>query len=208
MPTDNFQMNQPMDSMMGGDMNMPMDNQDMNMGMDNQPMDMNQEPMGDENNFDFGGNNQSEMSDDPEKQVESLIGKAASIIRKDLSSEGINKHEDKKKEVLGMLTAAIIDGMNDEEKNNIIDYLSSKIMGGEDNSSNGDEDNDVNDNQDNEMVGNEEQSDDTMEMMESIINKVMEDLIVDKNSKIKDKDITTKVKEPQKGKYSKKPYTK
>lgn len=53
MPTDNFQMNQPMDSMMGGDMNMPMDNQDMNMGMDNQPMDMNQEPMGDENNFDL-----------------------------------------------------------------------------------------------------------------------------------------------------------
>lgn len=203
MPTDNFQMNQPMDSMMGGDMNMPMDNQDMNMGMDNQPMDMNQEPMGDENNFDFGDNNQSEMSDDPEKQVESLIGKAASIIRKDLSSDGINKHEDKKKEVLGMLTAAIIDGMEDEERNSIIDYLSDKLTKGNDDKS---EDKSI----DNEEGNNEEESNDNenIEMMESIVKKMMEDMLIDKNVSDKDKKIVDKVKKPQQGKYSKSPYTK
>lgn len=202
MPTDNFQMNQPMDSMMGGDMNMPMDNQDMSMG--NQPMDMNQEPMGDENNFDFGDNdNQSEMSDDPEKQVESLIGKAASIIRKDLNSDGINKHEDKKKEVLGMLAAAIIDGMDDEERNSIIDYLSDKLTKGDDNKS---EDTSI----DNGEGNDEEESNDNenIEMMESIVKKMMEDMLIDKNVSDKDKKIVDKVKKPQQGKYSKSPYTK
>lgn len=195
-------MNQPMNPMMDGDMNMP---------MDNQGMDMNQQPMGDdfdsmenENNFDFGGNdNQSEISDDPEKQVESLIGKAASIIRKDLNSDGINKHEDKKKEVLGMLAAAIIDGMGDEERNSIIDYLSDKLTKGDDNKS---EDNSI----DNGEGNNEEESNDNdnIEMMESIVKKMMEDMLIDKNVSDKDKKIVDKVKKPQQGKYSKSPYTK
>lgn len=202
MPTDNFQMNQPMNPMMDGDMNMP---------MDNQGMDMNQQPMGDdfdsmenENDFDFGGNdNQSEISDDPEKQVESLIGKAASIIRKDLNSDGINKHEDKKKEVLGMLAAAIIDGMSDEERNSIIDYLSDKLTKGDDNKS---EDNSINNGEGND----EEQSNDNenIEMMESIVKKMMEDMLIDKNVSDKDKKMVDKVKKPQQGKYSKSPYTK
>lgn len=202
MPTDNFQMNQPMNSMMDGDMNMP---------MDNQGMDMNQQSMGDdfdsmenENNFDFDGNdNQSEISDDPEKQVESLIGKAASIIRKDLNSDGINKHEDKKKEVLGMLAAAIIDGMGDEERNSIIDYLSDKLTKGDDNKS---EDNSI----DNGEGNDEEESNDNenIEMMESIVKKMMEDMLIDKNVSDKDKKMVDKVKKPQQGKYSKSPYTK
>lgn len=77
----------------------------------------------------FGGAPESDVTDDPEKKVESLIGQASSIIRKDLNSDGINKHEDKKKEVLGMLVSAITDGMDDEERNGIIDYLSDKVNG-------------------------------------------------------------------------------
>lgn len=75
------------------------------------------------------GDSGEEMTDDPEKKVESLIGQAASIIRKDMNSDGINKHEDKKKEVLGMLVSAIVDGMDEDERNSIVDYLSDKLNG-------------------------------------------------------------------------------
>ena len=111
-------------SFMGvGDPSMGMD---PNAGMGGTGQDMGGDPSMGADPFGGGGN---EMTDDPEKEVESLVGQAASIIRKDMNSDGINKHEDKKKEVLGMLVSAITDGMDDEERNGIIDYLSDKVNG-------------------------------------------------------------------------------
>ena len=105
------------DPMAGGGMD---DGMDTGMDGENEPV-MGSKP--------FDSVPKSEVTDDPEKKVESLIGQAASVIRKDLNSDGINKHEDKKKEVLGMLVSAVVDGMDDEERNGIIDYLSDKLNG-------------------------------------------------------------------------------
>ena len=100
----------------------------MDMGMDPGMGSADEEPVMGANPFGDEGNDNG-MTDDPEKKVESLIGKASSIIRKELNSDGINKHEDKKKEVLGMLVSAVIDGMDDEERNSVIDYLDTKLNG-------------------------------------------------------------------------------
>lgn len=106
---------------MGGGMQDPMGGGTQDPAMNGQGPVMGSDP--------FGGASNDEVTDDPEKKVESLVGQASSIIRKDLNSDGINKHEDKKKEVLGMLVSAITDGMDEEERNGIIDYLSNKVGG-------------------------------------------------------------------------------
>ena len=87
----------------------------------------------------FGEGSDAEVSGDPEKKAESLAGQLASIFRNDLKSDGINSHEDKKKEVLGMIASAIVDGMSEEDKNSMIEYLSDKLNGSGE--SDGDEDN-------------------------------------------------------------------
>lgn len=113
----------------GGDPSMGMDQgmgMDPNAGMGGMDQDMGGDPSMGADPFGGGGD---EMTDDPEKEVESLVGQAASIIRKDMNSDGINKHEDKKKEVLGMLVSAVLDGMDAEERQGITDYLSDKING-------------------------------------------------------------------------------
>jgi glycosyltransferase involved in cell wall biosynthesis len=139
---------------------------------------------------------------DPEKKVESLIGKAASIIRKDLNSDGINKHEDKKKEVLGMLTSAIIDGLDDEERKGIIDYLSDKIQG--DGESKGDVDGGSEDTSlDNETPdmgdGNE-----NLDLSESIVKKFVKEFRNDFQRK--NKNIASDIKNNKKG-YRSSPFT-
>lgn len=77
----------------------------------------------------FGEGSDADVSGDPEKKAESLAGQLASIFRNDLKSDGINSHEDKKKEVLGMIASAIVDGMNEEDRNSMIEYLSDKLNG-------------------------------------------------------------------------------
>lgn len=81
----------------------------------------------DDNNEEEDGVSDGNDDKDPVNQVESLIGKAASIIRKDMNSNGIEDYMDKKKEILGMLTSAIISGADEDDKKAIIDYLSKKI---------------------------------------------------------------------------------
>jgi hypothetical protein len=107
------------------------------------------EPVMGANPFD-GGEGDANVSGDPEKKAESLAGQLASIFRNDLKNDGINTHEDKKKEVLGMIASAIVDGMNDEDRNSMIEYLSDKLNGSGE--SDGDEGND--NNQDDGMNGN------------------------------------------------------
>lgn len=124
-----------------------------------------EEPIMGANPFEGNQADEDEINKDPEKKVESLIGKACSIIRKHLNSNGINKHEDKKKEVLGMLTSAIIDGLNEEERNEIIDYLSDKIQGkGE---STGDKENKKN---------NDNLNNNTDELSESFLKKCIQEI--------------------------------
>jgi hypothetical protein len=77
----------------------------------------------------FDGGSDADVSGDPEKKAESLAGQLASIFRNDLANDGINKHEDKKKEVLGMIASAIVDGMSEEDKNSMVEYLSDKLNG-------------------------------------------------------------------------------
>ena len=144
-------------SFTGNDMEEPMDDENVEMGANA-----------------FGNENENEVTDDPEKEVESLIGKAASIIRKDLNSDGINKHEDKKKEVLGMLTSAIIDGLDDEERKGIIDYLSDKLQG--EGESTGDVDGGSEDTSlDNETTDMEDGNENLEELSESIVKKFVKE---------------------------------
>lgn len=132
-----------------------------------------------------------ESSSDPEKKVESLIGKAASILRKDLSSDGINKHIDKKKEVLGMLVSAIVNGMDDEHKNEITDYLSDKLK--TDSSNDSEESLDNDDNSDNEQLS------------ESIANNIVNELMnLNKSKKTSSKSL---IDQPSKKEYGAAPYT-
>jgi hypothetical protein len=172
-------------SFTGNDMEEPIDDENIEMGANA-----------------FGDESENEVTDDPEKKVESLIGKAASIIRKDLNSDGINKHEDKKKEVLGMLTSAIIDGLDDEERKGIIDYLSDKIQG--DGESKGDVDGGSEDTSlDNETPdmgdGNE-----NLDLSESIVKKFVKEFRNDFQRK--NKNIASDIKNNKKG-YRSSPFT-
>jgi hypothetical protein len=172
-------------SFTGNDMEEPIDDENVDMGANA-----------------FGDESENEVTDDPEKKVESLIGKAASIIRKDLNSDGINKHEDKKKEVLGMLTSAIIDGLDDEERKGIIDYLSDKIQG--DGESKGDVDGGSEDTSlDNETPdmgdGNE-----NLDLSESIVKKFVKEFRNDFQRE--NKNIASDIKNNKKG-YRSSPFT-
>lgn len=156
----NNQASQPMDmNSMGGDASsMPMGDPNM-MGGDPNAMGGAPDPMaggdpnamGDPNMMGsdpnapvmgadpFGEGSDAEVSGDPEKKAESLAGQLASIFRNDLQNDGINSHEDKKKEVLGMIASAIVDGMSEEDRNSMIEYLSDKLNGSGE--SDGDEEN-------------------------------------------------------------------
>lgn len=107
------------------------------------------------NPFD-SGEGDADVSGDPEKKAESLAGQLAAIFRNDLANDGINKHEDKKKEVLGMIASAIVDGMGEEDRNSMIEYLSDKLNGAGE--SDGDED--TNGDQDIDMGGDMNSMDD------------------------------------------------
>lgn len=166
-------------SFTGNDMEEPMDDENIEMGANA-----------------FGDENENEVTDDPEKKVESLIGKAASIIRKDLNSDGINKHEDKKKEVLGMLTSAIIDGLDDEERKGIIDYLSDKLQG--DGESKGDVDGGSEDTSlDNETPDMGDGNENLEELSESIVKKFVKEFRSDFQRK--NKNIANDIKNNKKG---------
>lgn len=226
---------------MGGDPNMmggaPMPGGDPNM-MDGDPNMMGGDPnaMGGDPNapvmganpFD-GGEGDADVSGDPEKKAESLAGQLASIFRNDLKSDGINSHEDKKKEVLGMIASAIVDGMNDEDKNSMIEYLSDKLNGSGE--SDGDDEDDDNTDQD---MGGEDQGmedpnamggdpsmmggDPNQQMVEKRVKKVVSDIIKEMTDKHltqerimptnKPNDTKNKVKQKQQKGYKSFPYTK
>lgn len=140
------------------------------------------------NPFD-GGEGDADVSGDPEKKAESLAGQLASIFRNDLKNDGINTHEDKKKEVLGMIASAIVDGMNDEDRNSMIEYLSDKLNGAGE--SDGDSDNNSQDMNGNDQDMGEEDpnavpptdpmmgGDPSQQMMESKVNEVVNEIIGD-----------------------------
>lgn len=166
---------------MGMDGNASFDNNE-EQPIENDPDMMGNEPeMGADAFNDDNDDNNSDVSKDPVKKVESLIGQASSLIRKHLNSDGINKHEDKKKEVLGMLTSAIVDGMSTEERNEIIDYLSDKLQNNEnDNTDNNQEDGEINTNDELSITEpNDEQSitEPNDELTENFIRHLVEKLL-------------------------------
>ncbi len=202
------------DPMMGGDPNtMPPAGGDPMMGGDpNAPV------MG-ANPFD-GGEGGADVSGDPEKKAESLAGQLASIFRNDLKNDGINTHEDKKKEVLGMIASAVVDGMSEEDRNSMIEYLSDKLNGS------GESDGDTDDGSqdmggDNQDMGGEDPSamppaggdpmmggDPSQQMMESKVNEVVNEIIGDLiNQKHQKTDKADKVDQPHNKKYKSDPYT-
>ena len=175
------------------------------------------------NPFD-GGEGDADVSGDPEKKAESLAGQLASIFRNDLKNDGINTHEDKKKEVLGMIASAIVDGMNDEDRNSMIEYLSDKLNGsgesdGDSDDNGGDNENggDMN-NMDNnpDMMGGDPNTmppaggdpmmggDQSQQMMESRVNEVVNEIIGDLMKK-KNKP-AAKVDQEERQGYRGKPY--
>jgi len=168
------------------------------------------------NPFDAGDNGAS-MSSDPEKKAESLAGQLASIFRNDLRNDGINTHEDKKKEVMGMIASAVVDGMNDEDRNSMIEYLSDKLNGSGE--SDGDTDNDSQDMNGNDQdMGTEDPNamppaggdpsmmggDPSQQMMESKVNEVVNEIIGDlMKKKVKP---AAKVDQEERQGYKGKPY--
>lgn len=209
------------DPMMGTDQN-AMPPADPTMGGD--PMTGNEPVMG-ANPFD-GGEGDADVSGDPEKKAESLAGQLASIFRNDLKNDGINTHEDKKKEVLGMIASAIVDGMNDEDRNSMIEYLSDKLNGSGE--SDGDEGNDNNqddgmnsnmnsmDGGNQDMMGGDQNTmpaadqgmgeDPSMQqMMESKVNEVVNEIIGDLMKTDKKKTPSKIDHEGEQG-YKSKPY--
>lgn len=206
------------DPMMGGDPNtmgdpnaMPPDGADPSM-MGNDP----NSPVMGANPFD-GGEGDAEVSGDPEKKAESLAGQLASIFRNDLKNDGINTHEDKKKEVMGMIASAVVDGMSDEDRNSMIEYLSDKLNGSGE--SDGDSDNDTqNTGGDNQYMGGEDPNamppanndpsmmggDPSQQMMESKVNEVVNEIIGDlMKKKVKP---AAKVDQEERQGYKGKPY--
>lgn len=168
------------------------------------------------NPFD-GGDNSASMSSDPEKKAESLAGQLASIFRNDLRNDGINTHEDKKKEVMGMIASAVVDGMNDEDRNSMIEYLSDKLNGSGE--SDGDTDNNSQDMNGNDQdMGTEDPNamppaggdpsmmggDPSQQMMESKVNEVVNEIIGDlMKKKVKP---AAKVDQEERQGYKGKPY--
>ena len=218
---------------MGGDPNMmggaPMPGDDPNM-MGGDPNMMGGDPNAPVMGSDpFGQGSDASVSGDPEKKAESLAGQLASIFRNDLKSDGINSHEDKKKEVLGMIASAIVDGMNDEDKNSMIEYLSDKLNGSGE--SDGDDEDDDNTDQD---MGGEDQGmedpnamggdpsmmggDPNQQMVEKRVKKVVSDIIKEMTDKhltqerimpsSKPNDTKNKVKQKQQKGYKSFPYSK
>lgn len=221
----NNQASQPMDmNPMGGDASsMPMGDPNM-MGGDPNTMGGAPDPMaggdpnamGDPNMMDDGQNapvmgadafddeGDADVSGDPEKKAESLAGQLASIFRNDLPNNGIDKHEDKKKEVLGMIASAIVDGMSPEDRNSMVEYLSDKLNGSGE--SDGDESNDDEGNQD---MGGENQDiqepdlmmggdpnamdDPSQQMMESKVNEIVSNIIKEMTGN----DLTRKKEKPK-----------
>lgn len=239
----NNQASQPMGmSPMGGDasfmppagdpnaMGDPMMGTDTNGGVAGDPGDPNamvapNAPVMGANPFD-GGEGDADVSGDPEKKAESLAGQLASIFRNDLKNDGINTHEDKKKEVLGMIASAIVDGMNDEDRNSMIEYLSDKLNGSGE--SDGDEGNDNNqddsmnsdmnsmDGGNQDMMGGNQNTmpaadqgmgeDPSMQqMMESKVNEVVNEIIGDL-MKINKKKASSKIDHEGEQGYKSKPY--
>lgn len=199
-------------NMMGGDPSM--------MGGDPNAMggDPNAPVMG-ANPFD-GDEGGADVSGDPEKKAESLAGQLASIFRNDLKNDGINKHEDKKKEVLGMIASAIVDGMDEEDRNSMIEYLSDKLNG--DGESDGDDDNyndgpegddsvsytdDGGDDMYNDQGGMPpaEDGQQMQQMMESRVNAVVNEIIGDL-MKTNKKKPSSKIDHEQEQGYKSKPY--
>jgi len=184
-------------SMMGGDPNTPV------MGA---------------NPFDDGEGDAS-MSSDPEKKAESLAGQLASIFRNDLKNDGINTHEDKKKEVMGMIASAVVDGMSEEDRNSMIEYLSDKLNGAGESDGDADNDNGSQDMPgDNQDMGEEEPNamppagndpsmmggDPSQQMMESRVNEVVNEIIGDlMKKKVKP---AAKVDQEERQGYKGKPY--
>lgn len=175
------------------------------------------------NPFD-GGEGDAEVSGDPEKKAESLAGQLASIFRNDLKNDGINTHEDKKKEVMGMIASAVVDGMSDEDRNSMIEYLSDKLNGSGE--SDGDSDNNTqNTSDDNQNMGGEDPNamppadngpsmmggdpsmmggDPSQQMMESKVNEVVNEIIGDlMKKKVKP---AAKVDQEERQGYKGKPY--
>lgn len=167
--------------MMGTNQNgMPVGEQGVNgmdasmMMGDQNAMDADQnEPVMGANAFDEGGD--ADVSGDPIKKAESLAGQLVSILRNDLANDGINKHEDKKKEVLGMITAAIVDGMSEEDRNSMIEYLSDKLNANDES----DDDNDNDDNGDDSLseYGQNSIGGDQNTMGDAMVNEVVSSII-------------------------------
>lgn len=140
---------------------------------------MGSDPFGDDGDDDGDSGN-------PEKEVESLIGKAASMIRKELSG---GSHMDKKKEVLGMLVSAVIDGADDDERDTISDYVQSKIDGkgeSEGDAENGSEDTSLDGSEDFAQDGDSEdggqdfaQASGQEEISEAVVDRVLSELRLD-----------------------------
>ena len=186
------------------------------------------EPVMGANPFDNEGG--ADVSGDPEKKAESLAGQLASIFRNDLANDGINKHEDKKKEVMGMIASAVVDGMSEEDRNSMIEYLSDKLNGagesdGDEEGGNegGDENTDAQPEGGEDMMGGDPNAmppagDPNMtggpNMMENRVNEVVNSIL----SEITGANDTTKAKAPNKKKtevdqkekkgYKAAPYTK
>ena len=173
-------------NMMGGDPTMGTDPDGGVVGEQGAPGDPNamvdpNAPVMGANPFD-GGEGGADVSGDPEKKAESLAGQLASIIRNHLGSDGIDKHEDKKKEIMGMVASAIVDGMDDNEKNSMIEYLSDKLNGaGESDGDEPAEDNDdMSDDPNADMSGDMGSDPTQQQMMESIINEVITNIVKEK----------------------------
>lgn len=174
------------------------------------------------NPFD-GSEGGADVSGDPEKKAESLAGQLASIFRNDLKNDGINTHEDKKKEVLGMIASAVVDGMSEEDRNSMIEYLSDKLNGSGE--SDGDTDNNSQDMNGNDQdMGTEDPNamppaggdpnamgdpsmmggDPSQQMIESKVNEVVNEIIGDlMKKKVKP---AAKVDQEERQGYKGKPY--
>jgi len=210
------------DPMMGDPNAMPSADPTMGGDPNMDPMAGNEPVMG-ANPFD-GGDGDADVSSDPEKKAESLAGQLASIFRNDLRNDGINKHEDKKKEVLGMIASAIVDGMDEEDRNSMVEYLSDKLNGAGE--SDGDEDNNGGDNMDDgsqnmggedpNMMGGDpnamppadqgmDEDPSMQQMMESKVNEVVNEIIGDL-MKTNKKKPSSKIDHEEQHGYKEKPF--
>ena len=159
----------------------------------------------------FDGEGDADVSGDPEKKAESLAGQLASIFRNDLANDGINKHEDKKKEVLGMIASAIVDGMDEEDRNSMIEYLSDKLNGSGE--SKGDENGeDVGEANDEPMdAPNMNSEDDQQQQMmerrvDEMVSKIINEFTGNDLTKKKEKTTAAKIDQPERKGYKSNPY--